>query len=71
MVHATRGRLDGRMKIIYVVSDCHSRYSKPCRAARADASSPCRPTAVCCPARRRMLYRFLVVSVYGDPLAWI
>ena len=29
-VRATRGRLDGRMEIIYVVPDYYSRYPKPC-----------------------------------------
>jgi PqqA peptide cyclase len=30
MVRAARGRLDGRMEIIYVVPDYYSRYPKPC-----------------------------------------
>jgi pyrroloquinoline quinone biosynthesis protein E len=70
-VRAARGRLGGRMEIIYVVADYYSRYPKPCMGGwgrRALTVVPNGDVLPCPTAHALPLPR---VSVREHPLAWI
>jgi PqqA peptide cyclase len=70
-VRATRGRLDGRMEIIYVVPDYYSRYPKPCMGGWARRQLTVVPNGDVLPCPTAHALPLPRASVREDSLAWI
>ena len=70
-VRATRGRLDGRMEIIYVVPDYYSRYPKPCMGGWGRRQLTVLPNGDVLPCPTAHALPLPRASVRERPLAWI
>ena len=70
-VRATRGRLDGRMEIIYVVPDYYSRYPKPCMGGWARRQLTVAPNGDVLPCPTAHALPLPRASVREHSLAWI
>ncbi len=71
MVRAARGRLGGRMEIIYVVPDYYSRYPKPCMGGWGRRQLTVVPNGDVLPCPTAHALAFPRTSVREHPLAWI
>jgi PqqA peptide cyclase len=70
-VRATRGRLDGRMEIIYVVPDYYSRYPKPCMGGWGRRQLTVVPNGDVLPCPTAHALPLPRASVREHSLAWI
>jgi pyrroloquinoline quinone biosynthesis protein E len=70
-VRATRGRLDGRMEIVYVVPDYYSRYPKPCMGGWGRRQLTVVPNGDVLPCPTAHALPLPRASVHEHSLAWI
>jgi PqqA peptide cyclase len=70
-VRATRGRLDGRMEIIYVVPDYYSQYPKPCMGGWGRRQLTVVPNGDVLPCPTAHALPLPRASVREHSLAWI
>jgi len=70
-VRAARRRLGGRMEIIYVVPDFHSRYPKPCMGGWGRQQLTVVPNGDVLPCPTAHALPLPRASVRQHPLAWI
>jgi PqqA peptide cyclase len=70
-VRATRGRLDGRMEIIYVVPDYYSQYPKPCMGGWGRRQLTVVPNGDVLPCPTAHTLPLPRASVREHSLAWI